>query len=36
MEIKQRLTKEIDLQNRSKTRPQEDSLWRQEYTADVY
>ena len=36
MEIKQRFTKEIGLQNRSKTRPQEDSLWRQEYRADVY
>ena len=36
MEIYQRFAEEIPLQNRNKARPQEVSLWRQEYRADVY
>ena len=35
MEIYQRFAEEIFLQNRNKARPQEVSLWRQEYRADV-
>ena len=35
MDIYQRFTKEIVLQNRNKARPQEVSLWRQEYRPDV-